>query len=258
MWRFYITLAICILAAIALLVFPVPVIPVILLLALDLLALLATVAFGAFNIRSQFFINAFCTGDPASNQVAISFDDGPDPIRSSEILQILDWFRCKATFFLIGENIEKNDGVVREMKAAGHTIGCHSFSHSRWFPFFTAGRISREIRDTNRLIEKHTGEKVRYFRPPFGVTNPNVRKGLQNSGLRVIGWSIRSFDTRAGSTDKVISRITKRLRGGDIILLHETSEYVVHVLEKLLPMIREMGLTCVSLDQMMEQDSSRS
>jgi peptidoglycan/xylan/chitin deacetylase (PgdA/CDA1 family) len=258
MWRFYITLAIFVLVAVAFLVFPVTAVPVILLLALDLLVMLATIAFGAFKISSQFFVKAFCRGDPASNQVAISFDDGPNPIRSPEILEILDRYQCKASFFLIGKNIERNEGLVRQMKTAGHTIGCHSFSHSRWFPFFPAGRISREIGDTNRLIEQQTGEKVRYFRPPFGVTNPNVRKGLRNSGLRVIGWSIRSFDTQTQSADKVINRITGRLEGGDVILLHETSECVMHVLEQLLPRIREMGLNCVSLDQMMEMQASGS
>lgn len=250
MWRFYLTLLIFVLLTVLLLVIPASAALRFLLLALVLLALVVTVAFGAFSIRSRFFVSAFCKGDPGSNQVAISFDDGPDPIRTPQILQILEGFRCKASFFLIGKRVEGNEEVVRDIHAAGHTIGNHSFSHSNRFPFYTSGRISRELRDTNQLIERITGTKVSYFRPPFGVTNPRIRNGLKNSGLTVVGWSIRSFDTRGAAAEKIVRRITRSVGGGDIVLLHDTSVNILPILEQLIPRIREMGFTCVPLDQM--------
>ncbi len=250
MWRFYFTLMLFLLLTALLLVIPASATLRILLAGLLLLFLVVTVAIGAFTIRSQFFVKAFCKGDPESNLVAITFDDGPHPVRTPEILQILDRFNSKASFFLIGKRMEGNEGVVRKVHAAGHTIGNHSYSHSNRFPFFPGSRIEGEVRDTNQLIEGITGTKVRYFRPPFGVTNPRIRRGLRNSGLQVIGWSIRSFDTRGASAEKTVRRITRGIGGGDIVLLHETSENILQILEQLIPRISEMGFSCVSLDQM--------
>ena len=252
MGRFYITTGIYVLIAATLFLIPISVTTRLALLFTGLLSLLAVLFYGASRISSQFFVPSTCKGDRASNQVAVTFDDGPHPARTLEIMETLERFNCKASFFFTGAKVAGNENVVKALAAGGHSIGNHSFSHSGLFPLFRGKAISGEIRETNRILEGITGNPVKYFRPPFGVTNPNIHRGLHGSGLQVIGWSIRSFDTRNEEAEKVIRRITRKLRGGDIILLHETSDHILQVLEQLLPVIDRRGLKCVSLDRLLE------
>jgi peptidoglycan/xylan/chitin deacetylase (PgdA/CDA1 family) len=224
------------------------------LLITGLLSIVAVLFYGASRISSQFFVPSTCKGDRASNRVAVTFDDGPHPDRTREIMEILERFNCKASFFFTGAQVAGNENVVKALAATGHSIGNHSFSHSGMFPLFRGKTISGEIRETNLILEGITGNPVKYFRPPFGVTNPNIWRGLQGTNLRVVGWSIRSFDTRNEEAEKVIRRITRKLRGGDIILLHETSDHILQVLEQLLAVMDRRGLKCVSLDRMLEND----
>jgi peptidoglycan/xylan/chitin deacetylase (PgdA/CDA1 family) len=251
MRRFYITIGIFALAAMLILLAPLGIMTRRILLASDLLLHFSVLVYGASRISSGFFVSAFCKGDPAGDLVAITFDDGPHPVRTGEILKVLNRFNCRASFFLTGKKVEGNEHLVRELAAAGHSIGNHSFTHSNFFPFYSGFRISREIRETNRLLETISGKEIGFFRPPFGVTNPNVARGLRGLNLRVVGWSIRSFDTRNENPGRVIRRINRKLGGGDIILLHETSDNILQILEQLLPSIGRMGLKCVSLDQML-------
>jgi len=206
--------------------------------------------YGASQISSQFFLPALCRGDKQSNKVALSFDDGPAGKRSTEILDILDNHECKASFFLTGRAAEAQAHLVREMRCRGHLIGNHSYSHSNLFPLLRASRIRKELERCNRILMEAGVEKVRFFRPPFGVTNPNIARALRSTGLEVAGWSIRSFDTRNEAAEKVIGRILKKMKGGDVILLHETSDHILEILEVLLPAIKKAGLTCVTLDQL--------
>jgi peptidoglycan/xylan/chitin deacetylase (PgdA/CDA1 family) len=208
--------------------------------------------YGASQIGSQFFLHALNRGDSSGKKVAITFDDGPCGKRSEEILEILREHHCSSTFFLIGNRVKANPELVEMMIKEGHLIGNHSLSHSNFFPLFRPSRIQGEVEECNRFLEAAGSGPVRFFRPPFGVTNPNVAKGIKPSGMQVAGWSIRSFDTKNQASEKVVKRILKRLRGGEVILLHESSEHILKILEQLLPLIKEAGLNCVTLDQMFE------
>ncbi|MCP4311178.1 MAG: polysaccharide deacetylase family protein [Bacteroidetes bacterium] len=223
-----------------------------LLLALYLLILV----YGVSQIGSQFFLRAFCRGSSGSGKVAISFDDGPHGERSEAILEILEKHGCRASFFLIGSRAEALPEIVEKMVKKGHLIGNHSYSHSIFFPFFRRSRIRREVEDTNRILKEAGTGAIRFFRPPFGVSNPNVAGGVKASGMEVAGWSIRSFDTRNEPATKVVRRIMKRVNGGDVILLHETSAHIPEILGQLLPAIEEAGLICVTLDQLIDEAQS--
>ena len=222
-----------------------------------LLILLLILALGASRINSQMFVHTVCRRDQTGtreslNQVALTFDDGPHPTRSRQIMELLERYHCKATFFLTGVKVEGNEKLVREMVDLGHLIGNHSYSHSNHFPLFSGSRIAKEIDRTNRLLEEVTDRPVRYFRPPFGVTNPNVSRGLKGLGMEVIGWSIRSMDTRSEPPEKVVDRIMRQIGGGDIILLHETSDHILEILEQLLPAIQQRGLVFVPVDRLLD------
>ncbi len=225
---------------------------------IDLLFLLAAVTFGSYYICSGIFVKAICRGETAGNRVAITFDDGPDPANTPAILKILDRHRGKASFFFTGGKVGGNEHLVKEVARAGHTIGNHSYSHSNLFPFFRPGRITREIEHTNKLLEACGCQRVRYFRPPFGVTNPNIYRALRNVDMRVAGWSIRSLDTRNEDRSVVLQRIAGKLGGGEIILLHETSQQILGILEELLVLLETRGLKAVSMDELLETNDLKN
>jgi len=249
MRHFRLVISIVFLAAILLVALPLPVPLKWYLLGADLLLFLLVVTYGSARICSGLFLEAECRGNPERNEVAITFDDGPYPVNTPAILDLLAKHGARASFFLTGRDAEKNGELVRQTASAGHTIGSHSYSHAFWFPLFSPARIREEIERTNRVLEQFTGERVRWFRPPFGVTNPGIFRALQGTGMKVAGWSIRSFDTRNEKPPVVLGRISGRLRGGEIILLHETSEHILVILEALLKLLEQRGLKSVSLDE---------
>ena len=218
-----------------------------------LIALLAILTIGASWIKSQLYVRSICKGDPERNMIAITFDDGPDTTNTPEILKILQKYDCKASFFVIGKKAENNEDIVMDTFTEGHTIGNHSYKHSNLFPIFSGKRISEEIVRTNNILEGITANKVKYFRPPFGVTNPRIYRGLRGLDLKVIGWNIRSLDTRIENPESVVQSISKRLRAVDIILLHDSSDHIAEMLEQLLQISRQKGLKCVSLDTFLER-----
>ena len=221
-----------------------------------LFALLAVLAIGASWINSQLYVRSICKGDPEKNMIAITFDDGPDTTNTPEILNILQKYDCKASFFVIGKKAESNEALVLSTFKAGHTIGNHSYNHSNLFPFYSAKTISEEIVKTNDILGKITATKMKYFRPPFGVTNPRIYRGLQGTDLKVIGWNIRSLDTSIRNPDSVVHRISKRLNAGDIILLHDSTDHIAEILEQIISISKQKGLKCVSLDTLLEKYSA--
>jgi len=217
-----------------------------------LVALLTILAIGAAWIRSQLYVRTICKGKPDRNMIAITFDDGPDPRNTPAILKILQKYDAKASFFIIGKKAEGNESLVLDIYNAGHTVGNHSYAHSNLFPVHSVNRISEEIEKTTHILEGITSNKVKYFRPPFGVTNPRIHRGLRGSGLKVIGWNRRSLDTSIRNPDSVVQRISKRLKAGDIILLHDSSDHIADILEQILNISKQKGLKCVSLDTLLE------
>lgn len=207
-------------------------------------------ALGSGSISSGYFIKALCSNPAVTgNKIAITFDDGPHP-ETLNVLRLLKQYNMKATFFCIGSRIEKHPEIIRQVINDGHCIGNHSYSHSNFFGFFSTARITSELLDTNALIEKYTGTKPRLFRPPFGATSPSVAKAVKNTGLQVIGWNIRSLDTVIKSEQKILKRITKRLAPGSIVLLHDTSQKSLAVLEQLLVFLQQHNYKAVSIPEL--------
>jgi peptidoglycan/xylan/chitin deacetylase (PgdA/CDA1 family) len=173
-------------------------------------------------------------------QVALTFDDGPAGYTEA----ILDYLRREgvpATFFLIGKNIAGREQLVKRMKAEGHSIGNHSFDHGFNFDWQSAARMQAEIERTNEAIEAVTGTPVKLFRPPYGVTNPNLAKAIRNSGMKSIGWNLRSMDTVARDEQALLDKILKKVKSGDIILLHDRCSITAAILPRLITALKERG-----------------
>lgn len=208
---------------------------------------------GSFQIKMNYHFQSLNHNFKiAKNFISITFDDGPNSEFTPKVLVLLKEYNAKATFFLIGKNAEKHPEIVRQMIEEGHSIGNHSFSHSKYFGFFSSKKIMNEMERTNAIFKKITGKTPRMFRPPFGVTNPNIKKALNKTDMCSIGWSKRSLDTTMLSEEKILKRITSNLRKGDIILMHDCSEKTVSVLEQLLIFLQTHGLQSVKVDRLLE------
>ena len=216
------------------------------------LSFLAITTWGAFDIRLNYFTKAICKGSSMHKKnIAITFDDGPHE-KTSEILDVLMKYNAKATFFCIGKQIEKHPEILKRILNEGHNIGNHSYSHSKCNGFFSTQKIVSEIEQTNTLVSKLSNKKIRLFRPPFGVTNPNIARAVVKTNQIVIGWNIRSLDTVIESENDILNRIKNRLKPGGIILLHDISAKTVSVLEQLLLFLQSEGYQTVTIEELLE------
>jgi peptidoglycan/xylan/chitin deacetylase (PgdA/CDA1 family) len=208
-----------------------------------------SIFWGSYNINSNFYFNSISKIPENSNNFAITFDDGPNEIITPKILELLEKYDQKASFFVIGNSAEQNIELLKTINSKGHTIGNHSFSHSNFFPTFSTKKVMEEIAKTNKIIESVTLSENIFFRPPFGVTNPNIAKVLKNLKMQSIAWNIRSLDT-VKSENEVFERI-KNVKTGDIILFHDNKENTPVILEKFLRLCNEKQLKSVSLNKIL-------
>jgi peptidoglycan/xylan/chitin deacetylase (PgdA/CDA1 family) len=207
---------------------------------------------GSYFIRLGFFFRSVCSGDPGKKEIVLSFDDGPDPLRTPAILDLLEEKNVQAIFFCIGKKIPGNEQVLQRLTGAGHLIGNHSYSHHPLFDLYSPQRMQEELEDTNRTIQAVTGLRPRLFRPPYGVTNPNLKKAVENLGLISVGWNVRSLDTVIRDEQRLLRRVLRKIRPGSILLFHDSSEATVRILDTLISRIREMGYEIVRPDKMLK------
>ncbi len=156
---------------------------------------------------------------PARGCIALTFDDGPDPINTPQVLAILKKYHVKATWFVMGTYAKKYPDLIRQIQKDGHVIANHSWSH----PYMTrisARRVNSEIYRTNNIIEQLTGVRPKCFRPPFGMSNPSVRAAIKRAGLHRIMWDVNSFDYERVPAKKLAKDVLKntKARGGDVLL----------------------------------------
>ncbi len=207
---------------------------------------------GSFNILWNYHFpllsfNPNCKG----KKIALTFDDGPNPTYTPQVLELLRSHQIKATFFCIGKNIAKHPELLKKIVAEGHTIGNHSYSHSNFLGFYSKKKIVEELNKTNTLVRELTGQEMKLFRPPFGVTNPSIKKGLLVSKHTSIGWNIRSLDTVIKEKKKIFRRIIRKLKPGAIILFHDTSQRTVEVLKDLLVFLDRQQFQAVSVEELL-------
>jgi peptidoglycan/xylan/chitin deacetylase (PgdA/CDA1 family) len=205
----------------------------------------------AFLPCSNFHHPVICKGASVEKNVAITFDDGPDPVKTLVVADILKKHEVKATFFCIGNRLAGNEAIIRQLFADGHLIGNHSFSHAPWFDLFTARRMKAELLKTDTLIKDLTGRSPLFFRPPFGVVNPMVSNALRNMHWQAVCWNIRSMDTLNRNPEAIMKKILRSLKPGSVILLHDYTSFSCQQLENLISAIRKAGFSIVPLDKLL-------
>jgi peptidoglycan/xylan/chitin deacetylase (PgdA/CDA1 family) len=215
------TLAVMVMAARALLIGP----PPLGVAALALVAYVALVTVGVLVLSLRMFVDAVTRGPKDARGVALTFDDGPDPVTTSAVLDALDVAGVKGTFFVIGRKAEAHPDVVRDILRRGHAVGLHSYAHDRLFSLRSARAVRADLERGIEAIAKITGVRPRLFRPPIGHTNPTIARVADDLDLVVIGWSVSARDgTGRARAPEVVARVASRLTGGAIVLLHDAAE----------------------------------
>lgn len=222
--------------------------------------ILATV-FGVFSIKTGFFLKTYCSVKSSERITALTFDDGIDSELTPRILDILAKYNIKATFFvmgktidnnkeIVGEVLEKNRNILKRIVSEGHLVGNHTYKHSPTLTMNGPDIIKSELELTHKLIQQITGKNVRFFRPPYGVTNPALRKAVSLMGYDVIGWSVRSLDTTL-APERVMKRIKRKLKPGSIVLLHDNRSNTAEHLPEYIDYIISQNYQIVRLDTLL-------
>ncbi|WP_424813353.1 polysaccharide deacetylase family protein [Roseococcus sp. YIM B11640] len=193
------------------------------------------------------------TGPDAS--LVLTFDDGPDPEVTPRVMDMLDAFGAKASFFVVGRRAEQHPRLLRELVRRGHGVENHTYSHPYGFACMGPVAQWREIRRAQDVIADACGQAPRYFRAPMGLRNPLLGPGLAAEGLALVSWTRRGYDTRRKDPARVLARLTKGLAAGDILLMHDGSSargedgrpVVLEVLPQLLRRMGGLGLTSAAL-----------
>ena len=193
-------------------------------------------------------------------EVALTFDDGPDPLVTPRVLDLLDRFGMKATFFCVGRKVCAHPAIAEEIVQRGHAIENHSFDHIHWFAMIDPWRMSRDIESAQAAIERVAGERPGFFRAPNGFRNPWLDAVLAKGGLRYVSWTRRGLDTVRRDVHAVSRALTQDLRAGDVLLMHDGNcgrtandePMVLAVLPTLLERLRERGLKSVALRTALE------
>jgi peptidoglycan/xylan/chitin deacetylase (PgdA/CDA1 family) len=167
-----------------------------------------------------------------------------------QVLDILKAENVPAAFFLIGKNIQGNEDLVKRLVNEGHVIGNHSFEHGFWFSLQNKKKMAEDARKFERAICSLTGYLPKLYRPPYGVTNPMVAAMIKERGYHSIGWSVRTYDTKATSAQALLKKSLKNLSNGDVVLFHDWAPYTIGILSDFIHQSRKKGFEFVRVDEL--------
>ena len=227
------------------------------LVAIGMLALGGVYVYAWSEPTWQVFGPALVRGPTEGKRIALTFDDGPAPPFTEQILDILRSRNVKATFFVCGQNIERHPELLRRIHAEGHLLGNHAYSHK--FPYFRSRAFfAEEIDRTQGLIENVIGQRPAIFRPPYGARWRGLYEVLNERGMRLVNWSDTGYDWKC-DTEEIVQRTLAKLGPGSIILLHDGKNTLpagevdrsgtVRALPAILDGVSQAGFTFVPLSE---------
>ena len=209
----------------------------------------------------SWFGRAFHGTSRSSKQLALTFDDGPNDPHTLNLLDVLSRHDVPATFFLIGRYVHRRRHIIAEIAGRGHVIGNHTFTH----PLLTlqsAARVRQEMEDCRQAISDAIGEHSNLFRPPWGGRRPGTFAVVRELGLEPVMWNVTGYDWDAPSIEYIEKKVSSKVRGGDVILLHDGGHLAfgtdrsktVEAVSRLIPRYKSEGYEFVTVSRMMEAD----
>jgi peptidoglycan/xylan/chitin deacetylase (PgdA/CDA1 family) len=219
----------------------------------------ALIYYASYAVRSQWLGPTDWRGRSQTGAVALTFDDGPSE-DTERILDILAAHNLKATFFMIGRNVERLPQTARRVVAEGHEIGNHSYSHPI-FLYRTPQNTRQQLEHAQSVIASTTGVEPRLARPPCGVRTPAYFRAAKNLGLRTVQWDVAGFDWKRRSGQRIAHDVLRRATAGSIILLHDGDSEgkqdrreTIAALPLIIGGLRGRGLRIAPLAQLLEEE----
>lgn len=219
--------------------------------ALLIVVYILILIYGSVYIGSDFYMPVVCKVVTEKKQIALTFDDGPVEKNTSLVLDVLKRNNIPAAFFCIGKRMDENKSLSKRIEEEGHVIGNHSYSHNFFFDFFSTKRMVDELERTNKIAEQTIGKKLKLFRPPYGVTTPNLARAVKKNNYSTIGWSVRTMDTVARNKKELLTKITGNIKPGDVILFHDTVDVTTLALQSFIDQVKQQGYELVRLDKLL-------
>jgi peptidoglycan/xylan/chitin deacetylase (PgdA/CDA1 family) len=207
--------------------------------------------YGCYYVGSNFFIKIVCSIKTDKKVIALSFDDGPDNTNTPQIVNLLAQNGITATFFCIGNKIADSKELLVQIDKEGHIIGNHSFSHHFWFDMFSKKEMSADMAMMDDAVVQTIGKTPKLFRPPYGVTNPNLKNAIIAGNYTPVGWSARSLDTVAKDPQKLLQKVVAKIKPGAIFLFHDTSNVMLAILPDFIKHVKSSGYEIIRLDKML-------
>jgi peptidoglycan/xylan/chitin deacetylase (PgdA/CDA1 family) len=224
-----------------------------------------TAGYQSMSPTGQWYGRTFTGIRTGSKRLALTYDDGPNDPHTFRLLDVLANHNVRATFFLIGRYVRQRPDIVREIVRAGHVIGNHTFTHPLLI-FQSAREIKQQLTDCTLAISDAVGEHSNLFRPPFGGRRPAVLQIARQLGLEPVMWNVTGYDWNAQSAGDIQHKVARRVRGGNVILLHDgghkqfgvdRSRSVV-ASDKIISKYKSEGYEFVTIPQMMLERNERS
>jgi len=190
-----------------------------------LIGLTAAAAASAAGYQSmapsaQWYGQTFAGGMPGSKQITLTYDDGPNDPHTLKLLDVLAKHSVRATFFMIGRYVQQRPDIARAVAQAGHVIGNHTFTHPL-LTFKSEAQTRAQLVDCRHALEDAVGEHSNLFRPPFGGRRPATIRIARELGLQTVMWNVTGYDWNAPPAAVIEKKVTRQMRGGDVILLHD-------------------------------------
>ncbi|WP_343748747.1 polysaccharide deacetylase family protein [Fluviicola sp.] len=202
---------------------------------------------GILFLRFEYFYPAIYKN--TREAVILTFDDGPDPVHTPKVLDILQKHQIKALFFLIGKKAQENPELVRRIMDEGHEIGNHTQNHPIFFALYSRKKIAAEIDHAENTLKILTQRNVSLFRPPIGYMNPSIASVLRKRNLKIIGWNVRSYDSFK-SEEQLLKRLVRLTQKSSIVLLHDNREHTASVLEAYIQRAQANGIIFAKQEQL--------
>jgi peptidoglycan/xylan/chitin deacetylase (PgdA/CDA1 family) len=190
------------------------------------------------------------TIDPAKPMVALTFDDGPSPY-TSHVLDLLEQYNCSATFFVVGNVVNARKDVVRRAYNMGCEIGGHSWSH-RDLTKISEEDVRQELTKTSNAVQDITGTAPKFYRPPYGAVNSQVKSISADMGLPLICWSVDTRDWKTRNADAVYNSVMNETKDRSIVLVHDLHKTTADAMDRVIPALLDKGYQLVTVSQLME------
>ena len=228
-------------------------------------ALLAGATWATIWPKSAYWGPVIWRGPADSGRVGLTFDDGPTPGPTERVLDELDRSNARATFFVVGVNVERHPDLLRRIHQQGHLIANHSYHHSHYIMMGRNAYWEREVRRTNELLESILGQSPTLFRPPMGAKTWHTTYAMRQTGSTLVTWSHRAWDGFPTTSRKILKRF-ENLTGGEILLMHDGVEpraphrdraATIGAIGPLVESMRQRGLEPARLDELLNLEGYR-